>query len=280
MQVEAFLRSGSRWGVRNHHLALPVVGCSTVVLDELGDLPVVRGRHQYGCGHVGTDVGMIGDGLWALAAHPNVASVVAVGLGCETIDGPGLVRRLQDAERRAHYVGIQKSGGTANAAREVREILTAELAASDGLQRQPAPSTQFTVGVISSVESRTPGILEDALTEVGFDPRVILGEPDKHGRVAHVPLQAAAVEAGCQAAISLHRRLEPPSGTAVMPVLSIAEDEETYLAFESDLDGVSTSPGFVEWAVSALRDTLSGTLTAVERAVESDVFLRHELRQL
>ena len=126
---EGYVRANGRVGTRNYIGILTSVNCSATVAryiadqfnksDTLKGYPNVDGVaafvHSTGCGMAGS-----GDGymnlqrtLWGYASHPNFASVVMVGLGCEVAQLSYLLD-MYGIKPGPHFqvMTIQDSGGT------------------------------------------------------------------------------------------------------------------------------------------------------------------------
>jgi len=126
---EGYVRDNGRVGTRNYIGILTSVNCSATVAryiadafnrtDALADYPSVDGVaafvHSTGCGMAGS-----GDGymnlqrtLWGYASHPNFASVVMVGLGCEVAQLSYLLD-MYGIKPGPHFqvMTIQDTGGT------------------------------------------------------------------------------------------------------------------------------------------------------------------------
>jgi len=69
------------------------------------------------------------------AAHPNVAGVILIGLGCEVIKAGLIASRVGDG-RPVESIGIQQSGGTPNAVARGIETATRLLAEAAQIERQ------------------------------------------------------------------------------------------------------------------------------------------------
>ena len=107
---QGYLRPDSRLGVRNLVLVVYTVECASHVALEIG-----RGEEDThvigfpGCYDNAYAIRLI----LALARHPNVGAVLAVGLGCEYVQ-PGKIAELARASGRpADSFFIQEQGGTA-----------------------------------------------------------------------------------------------------------------------------------------------------------------------
>jgi altronate dehydratase large subunit len=111
-EIWGFQHEGRGVGIRHHQLILPSVVCSTVVSRRIAqEVGGITFAHQHGCAIIGVDVSGIDDFFIALASHPNVGSVLVVGLGCETTQGNELTEKITKLTKSSEYLVIQESGG-------------------------------------------------------------------------------------------------------------------------------------------------------------------------
>ena len=101
-------------GVRNHVLVMSSVSCANGVVQSIGNaLPEVKTiTHTEGCGRGPLDVPNSLRTLEGVARHPNVAAVLVVGLGCETLKAELVAERARGGDRSIETIGIQQLGGT------------------------------------------------------------------------------------------------------------------------------------------------------------------------
>jgi len=106
-------RADGRVGVRNHVLVMSSVSCANAVVQQIGrDVPEAKTiTHTEGCGRGPRDVSTALRTLSNVAAHPNVAGVLLVGLGCEVLTAE-LIASHAGEEKPAEFIGIQQCGGT------------------------------------------------------------------------------------------------------------------------------------------------------------------------
>jgi altronate dehydratase large subunit len=106
-------RADGKVGVRNHVVVMSSVSCVNAVVEHIGRvLPEVKTiTHTEGCGRGPLDVSVTLRTLANVAAHPNVAGVLIVGLGCEVIKAELIASRVGDG-KRVEWIGIQQSGGS------------------------------------------------------------------------------------------------------------------------------------------------------------------------
>ncbi len=118
-----YSRADGRVGVRNHVVVMSSVSCANAVVQHIGRaLPEVKTvTHTEGCGRGPLDVSVALRTLANVAAHPNVAGVLLVGLGCEVIKPELIASRAGDG-KRVEWIGIQQSGGSPKAVARGVEI--------------------------------------------------------------------------------------------------------------------------------------------------------------
>jgi len=232
---EGFTRRGRRSGVRNTILILPSVICSGVVAESIADAvpEAVCVPHDHGCGQIGADKDQTRRTLLNVAENPNVAGVVVVGLGCETLDSEELAA---DLDLPVRQTSIQSAGGTDAAIDAGVEAVEELASAARPDRRKRITVSDLTVGVVvsdldeSTVTTAAPAVgrLARTITDVGG--RVVVG-----GVESLVPHRAHATEltADDETAETLHRALTdhgdvvPPTpirtAAANQPVEAIAE---------------------------------------------------------
>ncbi|NUB93362.1 UxaA family hydrolase [Haloterrigena sp. SYSU A121-1] len=175
---EAYARDRDGVGVRNRVLVVPSVICSHAVADRIADAVsgAVSAPHDHGCGQLGDDSERTERTLVGVAANPNVAGALAVGLGCETVQSDRLAGSIADRGVPVEEVAIQREGGT-DACREAGIDLATALRARTEPERERVGLEAATVGVVSS--DCRPSSLESADPLVG---RVVERIVDAGGR--------------------------------------------------------------------------------------------------
>lgn len=268
--MEGWRRGDGRFGVRDHLLVLPSVVCSTHVAREIAEAEdAVAICHQHGCLHVGDDLLHTEGALIGTATNPNVAGVVVVGLGCETIQGRRLARRIEARGQRVEFVGIQKEGGTASAVttgRAAAARLRSELAQ---LIPEPMSASDLVVGVDGADDE----LGEELRAHLhGRDWRTVVAS-DARGAAAHVELAGL----GAQVIVSLCAGSQAPIGFAVCPVVAVARDPELFAALRDDFD-VDATAGDPDVLARSIGDAVAaaaaGDRTAAERRGGDDFVLR------
>ncbi|MBN9058944.1 MAG: altronate dehydratase, partial [Rhizobiales bacterium] len=161
---DGFHRPNGKVGTRNYIGILTSVNCSATVAryiadafnrsDILKDYPNVDGVvsfvHGTGCGMGGSGEGY--DTLertqWGYAAHPNLAGVLVVGLGCEVFQIPRLMKQYNLVEHDGfRTMTIQDTGGTRKTIETGIATIKEMLPAANAYRRQATPVSEIMVGL-------------------------------------------------------------------------------------------------------------------------------------
>jgi altronate dehydratase len=295
-----FARADGPAGARNHVIVLPSVVCAGLAAEAIAGDRAIAIVHQHGCDHVGVDAVQARRVFAGVAASPNVASALILGLGCETIQGHPVTDLAVAAGGRAEFAEIQSCGGSARAVEAGHPAVSRLADEAARASRGPVPWAAFTLGVAASDASQHAATL-DALaglaTAAGASLLLAPGEGHyrdgafRHaiqvgygerpaGPLSLAPHGGSAAEqhtglaaAGAQVIVSLRGPRQAPLGSPVAPVISVAGDERTYLALADDFDlGPGPGPGTGAGAAgradqlwSRAVSVFNGELTAAER---------------
>ncbi|MGI8695301.1 MAG: UxaA family hydrolase [Mycobacteriales bacterium] len=211
---QGYRRPGRSAGTRNYVGILTTVNCSATVAKlvaeqfrrpgRLDDFPnvdgVVASTHGTGCGMAGSGEGMdiLRRTLRGYAAHPNIAGVLVIGLGCEVNQVEPLAADLPAATPYSTMT-IQDHGGTASTVREATERVSAMLADADRARREPIPTGDLVLGLQCGGSDGYSGITANPALGVASDLLVdhggtsILGETPEIYGAEHL-LAARAVD--------------------------------------------------------------------------------------
>lgn len=117
---QGYLRQDGRKGVRNLVLVVYTVECASHVAHAIAaGEPDTHVIGFPGCYDNAYAIRL----MLALARHPNVGAVLAVGLGCEYTQPAQLAARVEESGRPAGWFFIQESGGTAASIAKGKEIV-------------------------------------------------------------------------------------------------------------------------------------------------------------
>jgi altronate hydrolase len=158
-----FKRSDGRVGTRNFIAVVSTVNCSATVVHEIAsyftpekltNYPNVDGvaafSHSTGCGMElsGEPMNLLNRTLGGYINHPNVASSLVVGLGCERCQVGGLFSHqgLSENENLKTLV-MQENGGTTATIKEGIKIVESMLEKANGIFREEVPLSNLMVGL-------------------------------------------------------------------------------------------------------------------------------------
>ena len=224
-QFMGYQRADGRVATRNYVAILSSVNCSATVARAIADhfsrnlnpqalqpYPNVDGvvafTHGTGCGMASEGEGMdvLRRTLTGYAVHPNVAGVVAVGLGCE---GNQLTAWLNASGLREsvllHTYNIQDAGGTRAAVAKGIELVQSMLAAANAFVRQPCDVSHLCLGLQCGGSDGYSGISANPALGAAVDLLVahggtaILSEtPEIYGAEHLLTRRAVSAEVGEQ----------------------------------------------------------------------------------
>ena len=155
-----YRRAGGRAATRNEVWILPTVGCVGITAEQVAREAQVRhadlvreGRidgihafpHPFGCSQLGDDLAGTRALLAGLAANPNAAGVLVLGLGCESNQLDALVAAIpEDQRRKVRTLNSQAAGDELAEAGRLIDELAAEAARA---RREDLPLSALTIGL-------------------------------------------------------------------------------------------------------------------------------------
>ena len=158
-----FNRSDGRVGTRNYIAVVSTVNCSATVVheiaayftsDKLSNYPNVDGvaafSHSTGCGMElsGEPMDLLNRTLGGYISHPNVASTLVVGLGCERCQVGGLFSHQGLTESgNLRTLVMQENGGTISTIKAGIKIIETMLEEANKIFREEAPLSKLMVGL-------------------------------------------------------------------------------------------------------------------------------------
>lgn len=169
---EGYLRSDGRKGIRNLLLVVYTVQCAEFVAQE-----VARGEPD---AHVIGFPGCYDNAyairlMLALARHPNVGGVLAIGLGCEYTQPARIAETVRASGRPAHSFFIQERGGTRTSIEHGKRLLAELRAEISSVRRVPMDWRDLIVGCECGGSDWTSGLAGNPTVGRFFDLLVDFG---------------------------------------------------------------------------------------------------------
>ena len=177
MKFKGFRRENGLFGVRNHILILPSVVCSNHVANKIAennDL-AVSFPHVNGCGQLGDDREQTLQTLIGAGKNPNVAAVLIVGLGCESLPTATLYDAIKSTGKKVAYINIQDEGGTVKTIEKgikITSLWTEEILKE---VRIPVNISELTIGLECGGSDATSGLFSNPV--LGYVSDILV----KHG---------------------------------------------------------------------------------------------------
>jgi len=189
-------RPDGKIGVRNHLLVIAPIDCSyepaKKIAEQVEDAVAIT--QTYGCGNDS----MLVHNLAGTALNPNVAGVLIVGLGCETLTGEILMEKIKPSGKPVYNITIQEEGGTLKTHEKGVRILQKMKQELAELKREPFPLNKLTLAVECGGSDATSGLAANPAVGVAADKlieeggSVMFGETQEMCGTQHV-LAARAV---------------------------------------------------------------------------------------
>lgn len=157
---QGYRRACGRAATRNEIWILPSVGCVGLTAEQVARAAEARhagliasGRidgifaftHPHGCSQLGDDLGGTRAMLAGLAANPNAAAVLLLGLGCESNQLADLLAAIPPAaQAKVRVLSAQAAGDELAEAAALIDAMVAEASAAE---RESLPLSALTVGL-------------------------------------------------------------------------------------------------------------------------------------
>lgn len=167
-----FERPDGSVGVRNHLLVLAPIDCSfepakRIAYQVDGAVAVTQ---YHGCEFNG----MVFNNLLGTALNPNVAGVLIVGLGCESLTPEALAERIEPSGKPIETLSIQEEGGTIRAVEKGIRILQRMAQEVSELKREAFPLSRLILAAECGGSDATSGIA--ANPALGFAADMLIDE--------------------------------------------------------------------------------------------------------
>ncbi len=168
-----YLRPDGRKGIRNHLLVVYTVECASFVAQEIAkDEPDTHVIGFPGCYDNDYAIRL----MLALATHPNVGGVLAVGLGCEYTQPHRIAEAVRASGRPAESFFIQEHGGTRLSIAHGKDLLASlRTRAAEGAVKVPMSWADLTIGAECGGSDGTSGLAGNPVVGRAFDRLVDRG---------------------------------------------------------------------------------------------------------
>ena len=251
MKISGYLRPDGSFGFRNHVAILTSVGCANDLALKLGRMypSVLLLTHRQGCIQLGADNDQSFRTLSGLGKNPNIAGVLVVGLGCETIPAEHLAHEISKTKKMVEYLNFLDDEGLMAAIPKGAKILEGMIQEASQMTRVPCGMEQLILGLKCGLSDTTSGITSNPATGVAADMviesggRVIFSEtPELIGAERIVGKRAASPE------------VEEKLYRMVM------EFKQRAKASDMDLQEANVAPGNIAGGITTIEEKSLGSI--------------------
>jgi altronate dehydratase large subunit len=250
LRISGYRRKDGAFGIRNHVLILPASVCASEVANKIATK--IKGcsalRNQQGCCQLGDDLKQTRRTLVNLGKNPNVASVLVVGLGCETLQAEGLAEEIGEC-KPTRLLSIQDEGGSKKAVIKGIELAKDLVIQAEGIKKEEGDVSELVVALncggsdmtSALVSNPAVGRVTDRLVDLGAS--VIFGETTEIIGAEHLLSRRIADE-------KVKKKL----------LEAVRATEERAKKFGTDLRGTQPTPGNIEGGISTLEEKSLGAI--------------------
>jgi altronate dehydratase large subunit len=170
-------------GVRNHLLVIAPVDCSFEpakrIAEQVDDTVAITQHHGCGLNE------MVVNTLVGIGCNPNVAGVLLVGLGCETLTSETLAENIANTGKQVEILVCQREGGTLRTIEKGKRILQKMRQGTASIKRGSFPLSKLTLAIECGGSDATSGLAANPATGIAADMlideggTVIFSEPQE-----------------------------------------------------------------------------------------------------
>jgi len=251
MEFMGFQRENGEIGVRNHVAVIPTVGCANEVAEAIADrVPGSKPLlHHQGCCMIPSDIEVVERTLIGLGSNPNVAAVVLVGLGCESVSIDRVGDGIAETGKPVESVVIQDIGGFSKAVEKGVEAAKKGVEHAEPFKRQSFDLSNLTVGIKCGSSDATSGIVSNPAVGLAIDRLIDEGGTAIFGEITEM-IGAEHV---------LARRAKTPE-VAEQILKVVHELEEKIKSLGVDIRGSNPTPGNIRGGLSTIEEKSLGAI--------------------
>jgi altronate dehydratase large subunit len=251
MKISGYARPDGSIGFRNHIAILSSVSCANDVSLRLGRMypNAIVLTHRQGCGQLGSDKDQAARTLAGLGKNPNIAGVLVVGMGCESITAEYLAEEISKTKKMVEYLVVLDEGGLMAALPKGAKFLDRMLHEASQIKRVPCGLEHLTLGIKCGLTDTTSGISSNPATGIVADRviesggTVIFGETPEVIGAEHILAKRVA---------------SPEVGEKLYRVVN--KCEERVKASGMDIRGANPAPGNIAGGITTIEEKSLGAI--------------------
>jgi altronate dehydratase large subunit len=212
---------------------------------ELPDVvPIV---HQHGCSQLGRDAQQTLRTLIGIGSNPNVAAVLVVGLGCETLHASKVAEGIARTGKPVAALVIQDEGGTIKTYRKALPVLRKMLAHARKHRRQPCDLSRLWVATECGGSDACSGLAANPAVGAAMDLIIKAG--------GNVMLSETTEFIGAEHLLA--RQCASPALGKRLVDITIAT-ENAAKACGVDIRGANPAPGHIQGGITTIEEKSLG----------------------
>lgn len=251
MMLSGYVRPDGSVGFRNHVAILSSVGCANDVSQKLARMypNALLLTHRQGCAQLGNDKEQSARALTGIGKNPNIAAVLVIGMGCESITAEYLAEEISKTKKPVEYLAVNEEGGLMAALPKGARFLDQMMSEVSQMARVPCGLDALTLGVKCGLTDTTSGIAANPVVGgvadrvIGSGGTVVFGETPEVIGAEHILAKRAATPSIEQ---DLYR--------------VVKECEDRVKASGMDIRGANPAPGNIKGGISTIEEKSLGAI--------------------
>ncbi len=263
MSFLGYPRKNGLVGTRNYIGVISTVSCANDVAWWIsqrvkGCAPFLHGQ---GCCHTKPDIDTVTRTLISTGLNPNLAGVLVVSLGCESLSAEGVTEGIAMSGKPVEKVVIQKIGGATAALNHGSRFARAMASSVSRLKREEVDDSELILGVKCGASDTTSGLAANPATGAACDMIIdnggtcVFGETTEFIGAEH---------------ILINRAVNPQVGKKILDIVARMEKRAIDMGF--DMRGGQPTEGNIAGGLSTIEEKSLGAIVKGGTKTINDVY--------
>ena len=263
MEFKGYRRPDGRVGTRNYVGILSTVVCANEVAERIA--ATVQGAapflHQQGCGQTPVDVSRVGETLVNLGKNPNLAAVLLVSLGCESVVVEDVAKAIAVSGKRVEQLVIQEEGGAARSVARGQLLAQEMVMEASTIPVALCPVSELRLGLKCGSSDTTQGLFANPAVGIASDLLIAAGGTSVLGEVTEF--------IGAEHILARHARNE----TVAAQILRLVQRMEARAkAMGCDMRGGQPTGGNIKGGLTTIEEKSLGAIAKAGTAAIEAVY--------
>ncbi len=251
MSFLGYPRPDGSFGVRNYVGIIPTVACACDVAHWISNQirSSVAFLHQQGCCQTKSDLDLVTRTLISLGRNPNLASVLLVSLGCESISVDQVAEGISQSGKLVEKIVIQKIGGVNPALAEGSRLARQLVVEASALRRSKVDESELRIGIKCGASDTTSGLASNPAIGAAVDLLIekggsaVFGETTEFIGAEHILAQ---------------RAVSPEVGRRILEIVD--RMEKRAIAMGTDMRGGQPTKGNIAGGLTTIEEKSLGAI--------------------